>query len=462
MYSSMEESWNFDEQEPKSPSQDLLDKYNYRLQEIENSKGKIKFEQQLDRLRNWYEIKGHLLEITKEANLLQSENVDRRQQLILQIRNRESQLKELRRLQIQGIKKQKQIGLFIKEQRTSKRQEITIQEIDELLNGIQAMKDNLQQKYGWQFPKKQIFDFSSDEFLEEIDVLKTDRIKFDFIENNIYHLDNSQQMHYDMQKFKKKHLNSVLDQSVRSYQSLSSSSKKEMLSLRFDKVTTRLPPIPKETQSQSQTTQQQLKSGIGLSKMLRYPLNSQNLASPKRRQQFGFIEDIIANSVSSRVLTRKQTTNLTHQSEGESQRKDRRKQDLSVHSSQDRMLKMKNVQKMYYPDVKFDIIREVDAPQKQKKLPRRGLNQQQEIQRILNNVNETFSHVINNKAYSEHKFTKIRDLQKQYVKDANSSLSKISKYQLEEKLDDVWQTLVKDQKKKQPKLLDYYKKKFKI
>ncbi|CAD8119880.1 unnamed protein product [Paramecium sonneborni] len=456
----MEESWNLDESEPKSPSKDLLDKYNSRLQAIELTKNKIKkfqLEQQLQRLRNWYEIKEHLLEIYKEANLIQSENLERRQQLIFQIRNRESQLKEKKK-QIKEIKKQKQIGLFIKEQRTSKRQEISIQEIDELLIGIQAIKHYLQEKYKWQFPKKQMLDLSSDEFLDEIDVFKTDRIKFDFIENNIYHLDNSQQMHFEMQKSMKQHLNSVLDQSVRSYQSLSNSSKKEMLSLRFDKVTTRLPPIPKETQSQSQTTQQQLKSGIGLSKMLRYPLNSQTLASPKRRQQFGFVEDIIANSVSSRILTRKQTTNLTHQSEGESQRKDRRKMDVSVHSSQDRMLKIKNAQKMYYPDVKFDIIREVDAPIKQKKLPRRGLNQQQEIQRILNNVNETFQQVISNKAYSEHKFNKIRDLQKQFVKDANSSLSKISKYQLEEKLDDVWQTLVKDQKKKQPKLLDYYKK----
>lgn len=37
-----------------------------------------------------------------------------------------------------------------------------------------------------------MLDLSSDEFLDEIDVFKTDRIKFDFIENNIYHLDNSQ------------------------------------------------------------------------------------------------------------------------------------------------------------------------------------------------------------------------------------------------------------------------------
>ena len=35
MHSSLEESWNPDESEPPSPTKELLDKYNKRVEEIE-------------------------------------------------------------------------------------------------------------------------------------------------------------------------------------------------------------------------------------------------------------------------------------------------------------------------------------------------------------------------------------------------------------------------------------------
>ena len=74
-------------------------------------------------------------------------------------------------------------------------------------------------------------------------------------------------------------------------------------------------------------------------------------------------EDIVANSVSSRVLTRKQTTfNL---SEGESQRKHRLK-DQSVNMSQERRIKH------YYADANFDVIREVPRKKKKEKRLERG------------------------------------------------------------------------------------------